>query len=68
LSAVCEAAGGSLANAVRLTVYLSDMNDFQRVNEVYAEFFEGDPPARVAAGVAALPRGADVEIDAVVAL
>jgi 2-iminobutanoate/2-iminopropanoate deaminase len=69
LGAVCEAAGGSLADAVRCTVYLTDMNDFARVNEVYATFFEGaDPPARVAIGVASLPKGADVEIDAVVAL
>jgi 2-iminobutanoate/2-iminopropanoate deaminase len=69
LAAVAEAAGGSLANAVRCTVYLTDMNDFARVNEVYAEFFgSGDPPARVAVGVASLPKGADVEIDAIVAL
>jgi 2-iminobutanoate/2-iminopropanoate deaminase len=69
LSAVCDAAGASLADAVRLTVYLTDMNDFARVNEVYAEFFEGsDPPARVAIGVVALPKGADVEVDAIVAL
>ena len=68
LSAVCAAAGGSLADAVRITVYLADINDFQRVDEVYAEFFEGDPPARVALQAGALPRGADVEIDAVVAL
>ena len=68
LVAVCEAAGGSLANAVRVTIYLGDINDFQRVNEVYAEFFEGDAPARVALQAGALPRGADVEIDAVVAL
>jgi 2-iminobutanoate/2-iminopropanoate deaminase len=69
LSAVAEAAGGSLANAVRCTVYLTDMNDFARVNEVYGEFFGGDdPPARVAVAVAALPKGADVEIDAIVAL
>ena len=69
LGAVCEAAGGSLADAVRCTVYLTDMNDFARVNEVYATFFEGaEPPARVAIGVASLPKGADVEIDAVVAL
>jgi 2-iminobutanoate/2-iminopropanoate deaminase len=68
LAAVCEAAGASLQDAARLTVYLTDMNDFQRVNEAYAEFFEGDPPARVAVQVAALPRGADVEIDAIVAL
>ena len=69
LSAVCEAAGASLAQAVRCTVYLTDMGDFARVNEVYGEFFgEDDPPARVAIGVAALPKGADVEIDAIVAL
>ncbi|MBA3262005.1 MAG: RidA family protein [Thermoleophilaceae bacterium] len=69
LTAVAEAAGGSLANAVRCTVYLTDMNDFARVNEVYAEFFDGDdPPARVAVAAAALPKGADVEIDAIVAL
>jgi 2-iminobutanoate/2-iminopropanoate deaminase len=69
LAAVVEAAGGSLANAVRCTVYLTEMSDFARVNEVYAEFFGGDdPPARVAIGVAALPKGADVEVDAIVAL
>jgi len=69
LSAVAEAAGGSLADAVRCTVFLTDMNDFARVNEVYAEFFGGDdPPARVAVAVAGLPKGADVEIDAIVAL
>jgi 2-iminobutanoate/2-iminopropanoate deaminase len=68
LAAVCDAAGASLADAVRLTVYLTDMNDFARVNEAYAGFFGSDPPARVAIGVAALPNGVDVEIDAVVAL
>ena len=69
LSAVAEAAGGSLANAVRCTVYLTDMGDFARVNEIYAEFFGGDdPPARVAVAVAGLPKGADVEIDAIVLL
>ena len=68
LAAVCDAAGASLANAVQLTVYLTDINDYARVNDAYAEFFEGDPPARVAIQVGALPRGADVEIDAIVAL
>lgn len=69
LEAICAAAGGSLSNAVRCTVYLGDMNDFARVNEVYAEFFAGgDPPARVAIAAAGLPKGADVEIDAIVAL
>lgn len=69
LEAICEAAGASLSNAVRCTVYLGDMNDFARVNEVYAEFFDGtEPPARVAVAVAGLPKGADIEIDAIVAL
>ncbi len=68
LAAICEAAGASLGDAVRVTVYLADINDFQRVNEVYAEFFGDVAPARVAIQAAALPRGADVEIDAIVAL
>ena len=68
LSAVAEAAGGKLSDAVRVTVYLADMADFARVNEVYEEFFPGDAPARVAVQAAGLPRGADVEIDAIVAL
>ena len=66
--AVCAAAGAMLVDAVRLTVYLTDMGDFAEVNEAYGEFFEGDAPARVAIGVAALPKWAAVEIDAVVAL
>ncbi len=68
LAAVCEAAGATLGDAVRLTVYLTDMAAFASVNEVYESFFESDPPARVALAVAGLPRGAQVEIDAVVAL
>jgi 2-iminobutanoate/2-iminopropanoate deaminase len=68
LAAVCSAAGASLHDAVRVSVYLTDMGAFADVNEAYAEYFEADPPARVAIGVAALPRGAQVEIDAVVAL
>ena len=68
LEAVCVAAGAQLADAVRLTVYMTDLGAFADVNEVYAGFFEADPPARVAIGVAALPKGAQVEIDAVVAL
>jgi 2-iminobutanoate/2-iminopropanoate deaminase len=68
LAAVCHAAGATLGDAVRLTVYLTDMGSFAEVNEVYESFFESNPPARVAIGVAALPRGAKVEIDAVVAL
>ncbi|MBJ7519549.1 MAG: RidA family protein [Solirubrobacteraceae bacterium] len=68
LEAVCAAAGARLADAVRCTVYLTDMGDFAEVNEVYAEFFPAAPPARVAVAVSALPKGANVEIDAIVAL
>jgi 2-iminobutanoate/2-iminopropanoate deaminase len=68
LQAVCDAAGTSLAQAVKLTVYMTDLGAFAEVNQVYASFFEAEPPARVAVGVSALPRGAQVEIDAVVAL
>jgi 2-iminobutanoate/2-iminopropanoate deaminase len=68
LQAVCAAAGTGLEQAVRMTLYLTDMGAFAEVNEVYASFFVSDPPARVAIGVVALPRGAQVEIDAVVAL
>jgi len=68
LAAVCEAAGTQLSSAVRMTVYMTDLRGFADVNEVYGRFFASDPPARVAIGVAALPRGALVEIDAVVAL
>jgi 2-iminobutanoate/2-iminopropanoate deaminase len=68
LQAVCAAAGASLADAVKITVYLRDMADFAAVNEVYASFFESDPPARVAVAVTGLPRDALVELDAIVAL
>lgn len=68
LAAVCNAAGATLGDAIRLTVYTTEMASFNAINEVYESFFESDPPARVAIGVAALPRGAKVEIDAVVAI
>ncbi|HYM55466.1 MAG TPA: RidA family protein [Solirubrobacteraceae bacterium] len=68
LRAVCEAAGTALGRAVRVTVYMTDLAAFAEVNEVYASFFPQDPPARVAVGVAALPRGAQVEIEAIVAV
>jgi 2-iminobutanoate/2-iminopropanoate deaminase len=68
LAAVCMAAGATLGDAVRVTVYVTDMNAFASVNEVYSSFFESDPPARVTVGVASLPRGSKVEIEAVVAL
>ena len=68
LEAVCAAAGASLHDAVRCTVYVTDMGAFAEVNEAYGAFFASDPPARVAIGVAALPKGAQVEMDAVIAL
>jgi 2-iminobutanoate/2-iminopropanoate deaminase len=68
LQAVCEEAGTTLDRAVRLTIYMLDLSAFAPVNDVYASFFAEDPPARVTVGVAQLPRGAYVEIDAVVAL
>jgi 2-iminobutanoate/2-iminopropanoate deaminase len=68
LRAVCDAAGASLERAVRVTVYMTDLQAFGEVNEVYGTFFGEDPPARVTVGVAQLPRGAQVEIDAIVAL
>ena len=69
LSIIAAAGGASLGeDAVKLTVYLTDMKAFAEVNEVYGSFFEGEPPARVAFGVAALPKGAQVEIDAILAV
>jgi 2-iminobutanoate/2-iminopropanoate deaminase len=68
LAAVCNAAGATLGDAVRLTIYTTEMASFKAINEVYESFFESDPPARVAIGVAELPMGAKVEIDAVVAI
>jgi 2-iminobutanoate/2-iminopropanoate deaminase len=68
LQAVCAAAGTSLSRAVRLTIYTTELGEFAAINEAYGEFFAQEPPARAAVGVAALPKGALVEIDAVVAL
>jgi 2-iminobutanoate/2-iminopropanoate deaminase len=74
IQAVCDAVGASVADAVRLTLYLTDLpGDWSEVNEAYEAFLAAhgaadDPPARVAIGVAALPKGAPVEVDAVVAL
>ena len=68
LSAVCAAAGTELGRALRTTIYTTDLARFAEINEAYGAFFGNDPPARVAVGVAALPRGARVEIDAVVAV
>lgn len=68
LRAVARAAGGDLADAVKVNVYLTDLGHFQVVNEVMTEYFVKPYPARAAVGVAALPRGAMVEVDAVLVL
>lgn len=69
LRAVCDAAGARLDDALRMTVYMTDLAHFAAVNDVYGSFFRGDsPPARVTVGVAALPLGAQVEIDAIVVI
>ena len=68
LKAVVEAAGSSLSRAVKTTVYLADMADFAKMNEVYARYFPATPPARATVQVARLPRDARVEIDLIAAL
>jgi 2-iminobutanoate/2-iminopropanoate deaminase len=68
LEAICRTAGTSLRCAARVTVYMTDLGAFAEVNDVYGAFFESDPPARVTVGVAQLPKGALVEIDAIVVL
>ena len=66
--AVIEAAGSSADKIVKTTVFLSDLNDFAAVNEAYAAFFEGEPPARSCVQVARLPRDARIEIEAIAVL
>lgn len=68
LEAVARAAGGDLNNVVKLTIFLTDLENFARVNAIMEEFFEKPFPARAAVGVASLPKGADVEADAILAL
>lgn len=68
LQAVAEAAGGSLAATVKLNIFLTDLGNFPVVNEVMARYFSEPYPARAAIGVAALPKGAGVEMDAVLVL
>jgi 2-iminobutanoate/2-iminopropanoate deaminase len=65
LAAVLEAAGSTLAKVVKTTVYLRDLGEFGRMNEIYAKFFAGSPPARATVQVARLPRDAAIEIDVV---
>jgi len=68
LQAVLAAGGGGFQHVVKTTIYLTDLADFAAVNQVYGGFFPADPPARATVQVAALPRGARVEIDAVAAI
>jgi len=68
LSAVCESAGGSLDHILKLTVFLTDMKYFPSVNTIMAQYFQQPYPARAAVGVASLPRGALVEMDAILGL
>ena len=68
LAAVAQAAGGSLENAVRLTIYLTDLAHFPVVNEIMAEYCKEPYPARVTIGVSQLPRGAAVEVDGILVL
>ncbi len=68
LTIIAEAAGAKLENAVRVAVYVTDIGVFAEMNEAYATYFPSDPPARTTIGVAALPMGAEVEMDAIIAL
>ena len=68
LAAIVKAAGGTFANAVKVTVFLTDLGHFARVNEIMATYFPQPYPARAAVGVAALPRGARVEVECVLSL
>jgi reactive intermediate/imine deaminase len=68
LHAVCQAAGGDLSDIVKLNVFLTDLGNFPMVNEIMAEYFSEPYPARAAIGVAALPKGAGVEMDAIMHL
>ncbi|MDY3747023.1 MAG: RidA family protein [Lachnospiraceae bacterium] len=65
LKAVVEAGGMTMSNIVKTTVFLADMNDFAKVNAIYATYFEGDAPARSCVQVAALPKGGLVEVEAI---
>ena len=65
LAAVLEAAGSSLGHVVKTNVFLDDINDFAKVNEVYAQYFQGEPPARSCVQAAKLPKGGLVEIEAI---
>ena len=67
LKAILEAAGSSLENVVKTTVYITNMDDFTKVNGIYGQYFQENPPARVCVEVGKLPKGALVEIDVIAA-
>jgi len=68
LAAVAKASGGSLAHAAKITIYMTDLSQFAKVNEIMAQYFAQPYPARATVGVAALPKGAAVEADAILVL
>lgn len=68
IAAVCQAAGGSLAQIVKLQVYLTDLTHFALVNDIMPHYFKAPYPARAVVGVAALPRGAAIEVDGILCL
>lgn len=68
LAVIAGAAGAGLEDAVRIAIYVTDISTFKDVNEAYARYFPSDPPARTTVGVAALPLGAEIEMDAILAL
>ena len=68
IAAIVEAAGSNMDNLLKVTILLTDMNHFTQVNEVYAKFFTGAPPARICYQVTALPKGACIEVDAICAV
>jgi len=68
LRAVCQAAGGDLKDIVKLNIYLTDLSHFATVNEIMAQYFDPPYPARAAVGVAALPKGTDIEADGVMVI
>ena len=68
VQAVCEAAGGSLRDLAKVNIFLTDLSNFATVNEIMSQYFEAPYPARAAIGVAALPKGAQIEIDGVMEL
>lgn len=67
LSAVLDAAGLNFSHVIRTTIYLADMDDYEKVNDIYGEFFDTNPPARAAVAVSDLPAGAEVEVDMIAA-